>query len=161
MISSILSIVSGANEIHSLQSWLSGVVTKNRGPKRAILAEISVNFKIMKVLLRSDVNVAEIISTLRTQAFDQLESSNFSFNVLKRQKVSFKKLGIKSLPSLAFIDNTSTEDLICRTYERIRVLQGLAKTASKNARVRDGVRFDVRLQNIAKLLLILVLHLKS
>ncbi len=161
MISSILSIVSGANEIQSLQSWVSSFALKNRGPKRAILAEVSANFKVMKVLLRNDVNALEVAESLRTNAFDQLESSDFSFNALKHQKVSLARLKIQDLPSFSYLDGATTETLVCSMYERIRILQSLAKTASKNKKFQDRVRFDVRLQNIAKMLLILVLHLKS
>lgn len=161
MISSLLNIVSGANEISALQNWLTSFATKNRGPKRAILGEISTNFKVMKILVKNDVDVAGIISALRTQAFDQLESSNFSFNALKHQKVSFSKLGIKDLPSFSYINGASTEKILCSLYERIRVLQSLEKAASKNSKLQKSIRFDVRLQNIAKLMLILVLHLKS
>lgn len=161
MISSILNIVSGANEISALQSWVSSFASKNRGPRRVILAEISTNFKIMKVLVKNDIDTSEIISALRTKAFDTLESSNFSFNALKHQKVSFQKLGIKNLPSFSFINGATTETLVCTLYERIRVLQSLEKAASKNSKLRKSIRFDVRLQNIVKLMLILVLHLKS
>ncbi len=161
MISSILNIVSGANEISALQSWVSAFATKNRGPRRMILSEISTNFKIMKVLTKNNIDTSEIISVLRTKAFDQLESSNFSFNALKHKKVSFHKLGIKNLPSFSSIHGATTEALVCTLYERIRVVQSLEKAASKNAKLRKTIRFDVRLQNIAKLLLILVLHLKS
>lgn len=161
MISSILSIVSGANEISALQNWVSAFATKNRGSKRAILAEVSANFKVMKVLLKNDIDSLAIINSLRTQTFDELERSNFSFNTLKRQKISFARLGIKDLPSFSHLNGASTETLICSMYERIRILQCLAKTTAANTKAHDHIRFDIRLQNIAKMLLLLVLHLKS
>lgn len=115
----------------------------------------------MKVLLKNDVDSLAIANSLRTQTFDELERSNFSFNTLKRQKISFARLDVKNLASFSYLNGASTETLICSMYERIRILQSLAKTAAQNKKAHDHIRFDVRLQNIAKMLLLLVLHLKS
>lgn len=145
----------GLDTIEKTNNALSGLLKGKKGAKRAFLDEIRHNSTVCWLYLNRDADLAEVISELKHDVYDQLSLQGFNFNSLKKGK-------IKSHPSLKrsnlkYFLGKSTEDLVDIIYKRIKDLKLTYKLSSENPKNR----FSVRVTNIQKRILLLLRHMRS
>lgn len=145
----------GVDTFEKTKKELSGLLKGKKGAKRVFLDEIRNNSTACWLYLNRNADLAQVISELKHDVYDQLSVQGFDFNSLKKGK-------IKSHPSLKRSDlkyfiEKSTEDLVDIIYKRIKDLKLTYKLSSDNPKNR----FPVRVRNIQKRILLLLRHMRS
>lgn len=158
MVIEAATILGAANELSSLQQAVQRMIHKNRGPVRAMLLELTFNYRLVTDLYRSkETDPLPIIGALRTATYRKLISSDFSFRALKRGTVSKELAGSSNF--LKLYAGKSTEELVTAVFEKIIIAKRYSTLHKKNSKLTAHIRFDVRLHNIGKMLVLLMRHL--
>lgn len=153
-------IIGAASELSNLQRAVQRLIHKNRGPVRAMLLELTFNYRLITDLYRSkEADPLPIIGALRTATYRKLASSDFSFRALKRAAVSKQLAGSSNF--LKLYAGKSTEELITVIYEKIIIAKRYRALHEKSPKLTAHIRFDVRLHNIGKMLVLLMRHLNK
>lgn len=145
----------GVDTFEKTSKTLSALTKGKKGAKRAFLDEIRHNSTVCWLYLNRDADLAQVMSELKHDIYDQLSVQGFDFNSVKKGK-------IKSHPSLKRSDlkyflEKNTEDLVGIIYQRIKDLKLTYKLSPDNPKNR----FPVRVRNIQKRILLLLRHMKS
>jgi len=149
------SILSGLSNVTSVLSTLNGLLKGSRGMQRTLLLELEGNIRLILLSVKGGAPLEKVVPRLETASIRQAMESGFNFNALKSGKVKLKAVG--DAPQMQSYIGWSTEKLFANVYLKIRDLQHIVDIDSGNNRFRTGVR----LQNILKMMLLLVRHIRS
>jgi hypothetical protein len=135
----------------SITAWWK----RSKGNSRALISELKDNLLYLDMVAVDHVPLGDIIDKLSMDEYRRLSREGFSFNRLKKGKVS-------NYPSLQGTDlermiGKETEDLIVSIYEKINELRIKYPYVAKNKKYRWGVRVN----NIRKRIWLLVRHVSS
>jgi hypothetical protein len=125
---------------------------------RAVLTEMRLNFERIDDYFRGGNPIHQVIRTLSVTALKEaLFDSDFDFNNFKRKKIRVRKLFED--PDYFFLnyDGWTTERMFNNLYEKIVRLQEISREYGDNPNYRLGVR----LGNIRKMMVLLLLHLQA
>ncbi len=147
-----LSIFATAGEaLQALVSWRK----RSKGDARAIVMELEDNYTYLKMVAFDGVPLENVVQDLSTAEYKRLASEGYNFNNLKRQKIqddpSFEGT------QMANWVGKSTEELIDSIYKKIGELKITYPHNKDNAKYR----WNVRVQNIVKLILLLLKHVQE
>ena len=155
MLEWIPAALKGVDSFEKTIKTLSALIKGKKGAKRAFLDEIRHNSTVCWLYLNRDADLAQVISELRHDIYDQLSVQGFDFNALKKGKIESHRSLKKS--DLKYFIGKTTEDLVGIIYQRIKDLKLTYKLSSDNAKNR----FPVRVRNIQKRILLLLRHMRS
>jgi hypothetical protein len=149
------SILSGLSNVTSVLATLNSLLKGSRGMQRALLLELEGNTRLILLNVKGGAPVEKVVPRLETSSTRKAMESGFNFNALKSGKVKPKTVG--DSPQMQAYLGWSTEKLFANVYLKIRDLQHIVDIDATNDRFRTGVR----LQNILKMMLLLVRHIRS
>ena len=137
--------------IQDINSWLK----KQKGDSRALITELKDNLTYLEMVIEHGIELDEILKNLTVDAYSRLQDEGFSFNKIKNKKIS----KIKSLDGsdLASWKGKSTEELVVSIYDKIRDL----KNSYPKLRNKPNIRWNVRVINIRKRIVLLLQHVRS
>ncbi len=146
-----LSIFSSAGAaLQALVDWRK----RSRGDARAIVMELEDNYTYLKMVVFDGVPLENVVQGLSTAEYRRLASEGYNFNNLKRQKIeddpSFEGTQMASWAG------KSTEELIDSIYKKI----GELKISYPHNKDNPKYRWNVRVQNIIKLIWLLLKHVQ-
>ena len=148
-------ILKGIDTATSVAQTLRSLVKGTRGLKRRLLLELQANIQLILLYTQGSAPIDKVIRKLEIAHCQAALESDFNFKSLKRGRVS-KAVG-QQLPQFKPYVGWTTEQLFTSIYLKIKELQHIVEIDSDNTRFRK----NVRLQNVLKLLLVLLQHLKS
>lgn len=149
------SILSGLSNVTSVLSTLNGLLKGSRGIQRTLLLELEGNIRLILLSVKGGTPLEKIVPRLETASLHKAMESGFNFNSLKSGKVKPKAVG--DAPQMQSYVGWTTEKLFANVYLKIRDLQHIVEIDATNENFRTGVR----LQNILKMMLLLVRHIRS
>ena len=128
---------------------------KAKGDSRSLIGELQANLTYLDIVTEDEVNLSEVIEKISISEYKRLSNSGYSFNSLKRGKIS-------KYPSLDGTDLSSwydkdTEALVESIYAKITDLKirfPIVKDSKK-------YRWNVRVNNIRKRIWLLLKHVRS
>ena len=126
-----------------------------RGRKRRLLLELQGNLDILQLWKRNRFPPEGIIPKLERVQYDAALEENFKLNSIKRQPLG--KEASKNVPQFRKYIGWSTEKLLDNLYRKIKILSDILELDGN----RDKVNMDVRLNNIYKMLVLIITHINS
>lgn len=151
----LAAFLSGFSSAAAAAKTLQGLLRHSRGTKRALLLELQKNLDLLYLFLGDKRRTSSVISKLEVKVYEAAVSSNFDFNDIKKGKL--KPQTVAGVKQLQFYIDWSTEQLFENIYLKIYQLKNINEIDPANARFRVGVR----LKNLYKMMLLLVMHVKS
>ncbi|NSW52690.1 MAG: hypothetical protein HPY85_09320 [Anaerolineae bacterium] len=125
---------------------------------RAVLTEMHLNLERIDDYFQAGNPIRRVIGTLAVDALrEALFDKDFDFNTFERKKVHVHKLFENPEYFYLAYDGWSTERLFNQLYEKIARLQEISREYPDNPHYRLGVR----LENIRKMMVLLLLHLRD
>lgn len=166
-----------ASALKALDGLLEGQIKRTRGRKRSLLLEMRGNVRLIRLFIEGDPSliddanggdqslidavsdgdlpIVEVIERLEIKHLEAALESDFKFEKLKKGTV--KKSATGGSPQLMTYVGWTTEELVSSIYLRIKDLKNIVEIAPDNKKFRKSVR----LLNIAKLIGLLIRHIKS
>ena len=143
--------VSAGAALQSLYQWRR----RAKGDAKVLIMEIEANYTYLTMVVFDGVALAKIIPDLSVSEYKRLAREGFDFNTIKRKK-------IKDDPSfegtqMAIWVGKSTEELIDSIYKKITDLKICYPHNYNNPKYR----WNVRVQNIIRLIWLLLKHVDS
>ncbi len=127
---------------------------RTRGDARAIVMELEDNYTYLNMVAFDGVPLENLIQDLSTAEYKRLACEGYNFNHLKRKKIqddpSFEGT------QMANWVGKSTEELIASIYKKI----GELKISYPHNKDNPKYRWNVRVQNIIRLILLLLKHVQ-
>lgn len=141
-------------DITSPLSMIDDIIKRNKGLKKMLLIEMKKNIETID-LLREGINIDDVILNLETKQLEKAFSSGFDFNSyqLLKPKVN-KEIAGENLFYNRYVGWTF-ERLFESILIKIEVLQKIVRIGSQ----RGNVNKTVRLNNVLKLMTLLLLHI--
>jgi hypothetical protein len=151
----ITSLLGGLSSVTSVLDTLDSMLKGSRGTRRSLLLELEGNIRLALLGKQGGIPADKLVKKLETRAMQQAMESDFNFRSLKSGKLK-KRVAGDSAQMQRYIGWT-TERLFTNLYLRIRELQNIVELDT------DGGHFrvTVRLQNIFRMMLLLVRHIRS
>ncbi|NVJ60088.1 MAG: hypothetical protein HWE27_06855 [Gammaproteobacteria bacterium] len=140
-----------AKTAKAIQKVISGV----DGDERALLEEIKENAGLCWLATKREVDPKIIIQELQTSEYDRLIKTDFDINRLSRKKIKASERYKGT--DLKYFIGKSTYELVISIYDRIKELKRIYRIDPNMQRIR----WDVRINNLHKRILLLLEHLKS
>ena len=137
--------------IKDINSWLK----KQKGDSRALITELKDNLTYLEMVIKHDVEIDEILKDLKTDVYSRLQDEGFSFNSIKNRKIP--KLKSLEGSDLASWKGKSTDELVVSIYDKLRNL----KASYPKLKNRPNIRWNVRVINITKRIVLLLRHVRS
>jgi hypothetical protein len=142
---------SAGKALQALVDWRK----RSRGNAKAIVMELEDNYIYLEMVAFDGVPVGNVIQNLSTAEYKRLAHEGYSFNQLRRQKIqddpSFEGT------QMANWVGKSTEELIDSIYKKINDLKIRYPHNYNNPKYR----WNVRVQNIIRLIWLLLKHVGS
>ncbi len=137
--------------VQDINSWLK----KQKGDSRALITELKVNLTYLNMAINQSLEIGEILENLKLDQYSRLQDEGFNFNKIKNKKIP----NLKSIKGsdLASWKGKSTEELVDSIYDKIRDL----KISYPKLKGRPNIRWNVRIINIAKRIVLLLRHVRS
>jgi hypothetical protein len=130
----------------------------NLSTMRAVLTEMHLNIDRINDYFEMRNPIQQVIRTLSVAALKKaLFDSEFDFNTFERKLIRVERLFEKPAHFYLNYDGWTTEHLFNHLYEKIVRLQEISNEYADNPRYR----LSVRLGNIRKMMLLLLLHLRD
>lgn len=146
---------SGLSSAASAAKTIQGLVKHSRGTKRALLLELQKNLNLLYLFLDDERKAGAIISKLDVKVYEDAVKTDFNFNEIKKGKL--KPQLAAGMKQLQVYVGWPTEQLFENVYLKIHQLKSINEIDPDNSRYRVGVR----LKNLHKMMLLLVMHVKS
>ncbi len=141
--------------------FIQQLISKSKGKKRRLLAEIKHNLRACQLVIEFDAEPLKVIPELKTETYDRLMEEGFDFNSLRYGKVRrTKKLAASDLAPLI---GKNTAYLVENIYDRIKHVQFLYRffIVEGNDPQTEKVQWRRRIINIYKRIALLLDHLKK
>jgi len=132
---------------------LASVRGKHRGRRRLLVMELSDNLDLLNLVHQGQVGVDQAIPELKDAVYQKLLEESFSFNTLSRRKIA--AANARHVAQLRRYQGWPTERLVDNIYRKIRQL----KTLKKLKLCDPAVNYKQRLENLRRLLVLLMVHL--
>ena len=140
-----------SNIIKDINAWLK----KQKGDSRALITELKDNLTYLEMVNKHGVDIDEILKDLKIDVYNRLQNEGFSFNTIKNKKIP--KLKNIEGSDLASWKGKTTDDLVVSIYDKIRNL----KASYPKLKNRPNIRWNVRVTNISKRIILLLHHVRS
>ncbi len=128
---------------------------QTRGDARSLVEELKENSRLCWLVIEEDIDVRKIIPKLSHREYDRLNKAGFDFDALQRKKIKdYNQLNDTDLASWA---GKSTRALVENIYDKIKNL----KVTYRYAPNSEKRRWNIRIINIQKRILLLVKHVSS
>ncbi len=155
MIESITSLFSTLSTAAKTAKAIQKVMSNVDGDQRALLEEIKENAGLCWLVTKREVAPKRIVNELLTCEYDRLLKTDFDFNQLKRKKIRASERYKQS--DLKYFVDKSTAYLIVNIYDRIKELKRIHRIDEN----LDRIRWNIRINNLHKRILLLLEHLNS
>lgn len=145
------SFETATGSLNAFMGWKS----KAKGNASSVIEELKENSRYLWLVIEEDVSLEKVVSNLSTKEYDRLLKEGFSFNSLKKNKIgSYVSLDGTDLSSW---QGKETEKLVFNIYDKIKDLK-TKYPLSKNSK---KIRWNQRVKNVQKRILLLVKHANS
>lgn len=124
----------------------------HRSSKNRLLQELHRNLAFLREGVVGRLPPETLIAGLEEQQFRAALDSGFSFNSIQRRRLASATYG--GVREFERYRGWSSEQLICKVYQRLAILQKLKHGP-------PGVDLRLRLQNLFKLLMVVIAHLEG
>ena len=148
-------VFTGVSTVASALKTLDGLIKGTRGRKRSILLEMRGNVRLIGLYIEGDMPIVKVIKKLEIKHLEAALQSEFKFSTLKKGKI--KKSAAGGVAQFKKYVGWTTEDLVASIYLRIKDLKNIAEIDPDNKQFRKSVR----LNNIGKLIVLLMRHVRS
>lgn len=150
-----MEIIGTINEISKVIKDINSWLKKQKGDSRALITELKDNLTYLEMVIKHGVEIDEILKDLKTDTYSRLQVEGFSFNNIKNKKIP--KLKSLEGSDLASWKGKSTDELVVSIYDKIRDLEA-SYPKLKN---QPNIRWNVRVINITKRIVLLLRHVRS
>lgn len=137
--------------IQDINSWLK----KQKGDSRALITELKDNLNYLEMVIEHGVELEDILKDITVDEYSRLQNEGFSFNKIKNKKIP--KLKSLNGTDLASWKGKETEELVVSIYDKIRNL----KASYPKLKNKPNIRWNARVINIKKRILLLLQHVRS
>ena len=145
------SLATAGAAIRELAAW----GRRAKGDARALIGELKDNMAYLDMVAEDGVPLAEVIDKLAVTEYTRLARAGFSFNALKRERISrYASLEGTDLSSWT---GKETESLVESIYEKLRDLKIRYPHVAKNGKYL----WQVRVNNIRKRIWLLLRHVRD
>lgn len=145
------SLSSAGSAIKELAVWRKGA----KGEARSLIGELKDNMSYLDMVAEDGVELGNVIEKISVSEYKRLSKDGFSFNALKRGKIT-KYLSLEGT-ELASWAGKETEDLVESIYDKINGLKIRYPHVSKSKKYR----WNARVNNIRKRIWLLLKHVRS
>jgi len=142
---------SAAGALKAFTGWKS----KTKGNARSIIEELKENSRYFWLVIEERVPLDNVVSNLSTSEYDRLLKEGFDFNSLKRKKIG--KYASLEGTDLSSWQGKETEKLVSNIYDKIKDI----KTKYPLSKDSKKIRWELRVKNAQKRILLLVKHANS
>jgi len=131
-------------------------ILKNaKGHKRAVLRELKENLNLLLLAKKNQLPSDKVISKLERKNYLAASDAGFNFKSIKRS--SLKQKTTRDVPQFKKYIGWSTERLLENIYLKVKQLKDIIdmQVVSKN------LDLNTRLENLTRLMILLLQHIKS
>ncbi len=134
---------------------LRTLIKDRSGHKRKVLLELQENVDLINLAKVKAFDIDKVIKKLQRKNYLAGVEADFDFNSLKRSVLLEKS--IKDVPQFKKYIGWSTERLFINIYRKVKQLQDIVEMDSENKNINK----KARLENIYRMMLLMINHLKS
>ena len=134
---------------------LRALMKNDRGHKSKVLLELQENIDLISLAKEKQFDIDKVIAKLQRKYYIAAVEADFNFNSLNHSLL--KENTIKSVPQFKKYLGWSTQRLFINIYRKVKQLQDIVEMDSKNKNINK----EVRLENIYRMMVLIVNHLKS
>ena len=142
---------SAGTAVKEMTAWWK----KTKGDSRSLIGELKVNLTYLDLVAEEDVDLGDVIEKISICEYKRLSDEGFSFNMLKRGKIS-KHPSLEDT-HLSSWHGKDTEALVESIYAKITDLKIRFPLVKEN----EKYRWKVRVINIRKRIWLLLIHVRS
>lgn len=155
MLENIPTILEALDTATSALKAFTGWRSKTRGDARVIVEELKENSRYLWLVIEEDILFDDVVGKLSTSEYDRLLRERFDFNTLKRKRVaSYSSLDGTDLSSWK---EKHTSELVSNIYDKLKDL----KTKYPHSKNSKTIRWEQRIRNVQKRILLLLRHVSS
>lgn len=133
---------------------LADLLKGQKGTQRKLLLELRRNLELISLHTEGETPIEKVIPKLVTQEFEAALQRDFDFSNLKKGKINEKSA---ETPFERLYLGWTTEALISNIYLKIKTLQDILEIDPQN----PHYRMSVRLNNVRKMIILLLKHIGS
>ncbi|TKB46269.1 hypothetical protein [Thalassotalea mangrovi] len=122
------------------------------GAGRALVQEMKTNLCLLAEALDSPNDSPDLIASLSDSAFMYYCQQGYDFNTFNQQKLTVSTT--REIREFNQYLSQSTEDLVYRAYQRIRVLKAFAKS-------QNAIKSQRRIQSLLRYHIMLIAHIQG
>jgi hypothetical protein len=134
---------------------VNAALKNSKGHKRAVLRELKENLNLLLLARNNQLPAEKVILKLERKNYLAAADAGFNFKMVKRS--SLKEKTIRGVPQFRNYIGWSTERLLENIYLKVKQLQDIIdmRVVSKN------INLNTRLENLTRLLILLIQHIGS
>jgi hypothetical protein len=134
---------------------VNAILKNAKGHKRGVLRELKENLNLLLLARKNQLPSDKVISKLERKNYLAASDAGFNFKSIKRS--SLRQKTTRDVPQFKKYIGWSTERLLENTNLKIKQLQDIIdmQLVSKN------LDLDARLENLTRLMILLLQHIKS
>jgi hypothetical protein len=134
---------------------VNAILKNSKGHKRAVLRELKENLNLLLLARKNQLPSDKVISKLERKNYLAASDAGFNFKSIKRS--SLKQKTTRDVPQFKKYIGWSTERLLENINLKIKQLQDIIdmQVVSKN------LDLNTRLENLTRLMILLLQHIKS
>jgi len=148
-------VFSGLSSAAAVARAIRPLLRNTRGTRRLLLLELQKNINLIYLYTEGGASIDRVIRRLEVAAYEAAVQSGFNFKSFTRKTVP--QALVKDAPQLSPYVGWTTELLFEGIYLKIHTLKSIVAVDAR----KEGLRKNVRLLNILKLMLLVLRHLKS
>jgi hypothetical protein len=134
---------------------VNAILKNAKGHKRAVLRELKENLNLLLLARKNQLPSDKVISKLERKNYLAASDAGFNFKSIKRS--SLKQKTTRDVPQFKKYIGWSTERLLENIYLKVKQLKDIIdmQMVSKN------LDLNTRLENLTRLMILLLQHIKS
>ena len=134
---------------------LDSIIKNSKGHKRAILRELQENINLLFLAKNNQLPARKVIEKLERKNYLAAADAGFNFKLIKR--FALKRETVKDVPQFKKYIGWSTERMLENIYLKVKQLQDIAAIDPD----QKSLNLQIRLENLLRLMLLLLQHVKS
>jgi hypothetical protein len=134
---------------------LNAVLKNAKGHKRAVLRELQENLNLLLLVRKNQLPSHKVISKLERKNYLAASDAGFNFKSIKR--ASLKQKTTRGVPQFKKYIGWSTERMLENINLKIKQLQDILDIQL----VSNNLNLNARLENLTRLMILFLQHLKS
>lgn len=134
---------------------VNAILKNTKGHKRAVLRELRENLNLLLLARKNQLLSDKVISKLERKNYLAASDAGFNFKLIKRS--SLKEKTTRDVPQFKKYIGWSTERLLENIYLKVKQLQDIIEMQV----TFKSLNLNTRLENLTRLMILFLQHLKS